>query len=618
MAMTRQAQLRCGASIVDLEVDPFRLSAGSWASAGRNIELQVIAQASTLAELDRIVATLQRLATRAAAYDQMLVGDPVELWTKVCDSVATVAEVGATWLKKRVRSMAVMAPDASTNATGRYVVNVTVSAEVDEVWRRAAPCAILTGSSLVSSRSDGGISSAAGAVTARRIAWTSSTGVTVRYRWQAAANNCDFFKVTGTTIKALWDNTARRFKVQDNAGTPAVAQSAQYTLTVGQEIDVVFRWSPSVGMAIFVNGVKDGTALSCTFAQADTFTVFEPTGTQELLSCQVWPAALTDTQCQELNAWGRPDSELPFAVPPPNAAGRNAGYKVYNGAGDVDGPLRIVLDGGTQDFAQIRLGWRPLRIPPAWRWEVEDGTLGSGTVKTADTTSSNGQMARVTPADANWTTRSTLELAADPDDVAAMRGEHRVLLACRDGASTVNLNQVRWRLVVAGQAEAWSDAKSVAVVSTYSLIDLGVMRLPPGQWPDESVAAVTDVTGGSYVTIELQTRNTGGSGSGTFDLDAVILQPAEAEGLLTMTFDVSAWYAMLDWTGERASFVGVADPRSMEFAAWEDYVGDSLELVPRAGEGGLLVLQWLRNGIEQYYPNDTCDAWLFVEPRYRR
>jgi hypothetical protein len=616
----RQVQFRKGATTLDLASSPYKIEAGSWGSSGRGLELKIIAQATTLAELDASVAALQRMATLATAYDQMFVGDPVEVWTKTCDNITTTAEMGATWQRKRVRQMTVTAADPSTSAAGRYVVTVTVSAEVDETWRRAAPSAVLIGSSLVSSRSDGGISSAAAAVTARRIAWTSSTGVTARYRWLKANANCDFFKVAGTTIKGWWDNANRRFRMQDNAGTPAAAQSAQYTFTDGQEVEVTFRWAPGVGQAIFVNGVKDGTATTCAFAQANTFTVFEPTGTQELLSCQVWPAALTDAQCQDVYNWGRPESELPFLVPPPNSQARSAGYKVYNGPGDAPSPLRIILDGASQDFAQVRFGWRPLRIPTEFRWEVEDGTLGADTVKTANATCSNGQMARVTPTDTAWGTRSTLVIAANPADVAAMRGEHRLLLAAADHAATVGINLVRWRLVVAGQAEDWSEefeASWANATTGYTLIDLGEMRIPPGWWPEETFRATTDVTGGSYITLELQTSNSSGSGGGTIDLDAVFLQPAEAEGLLNMRFDVSAYFALVDWTGERAACIGVADERSLEFSAWGSYVGDALELMPNAGAGGLLLAQWLRSE-EQYYPLDTCDVFLFVEPRHRR
>lgn len=618
MTMVRQVQLRAGTTVVDLEATPYHLEAGSWVSSGANLELRLVVEASTLVEMDRHVAALQRMATRAAVYDQMLVGDAVEIWTKTCDALTTTAEFGATWLRKRVKSLVVVGQDPSTAAEQHYVVRITLSCEVDEVWRRAAPITVLEATSGVTVRTDGGLTAVSAALLGRRIAWSSTTGVTVRYRWLAAAANTDFFKISGTTIKSWWDNSARRFKLQDNAGTPVIGQSSQYTFAVGQEVDVVFRWTPTTGMAIWVSGVADGSAAACTFAQADTYTLFEPTGSQSILSAQVWPTALTDAQCAGLNTWGRPEAELPLCIPPPNTKLLNAGYSLYNGPGDAEGPLRIVLDGDAQDFAQVRVGWRPLRIPAAWRWECENGTLGTGTVSTADATASGGFVARYTPADTAWGTRTTLVLAADPDDVPTLQGEHRLLLACRDAAAAVNVNQVRWRLVMAGQAEDWSDAFALAAVSTYSLLEVGVVQIPAGQWPAEALAATTDVHAGNYVTLEIQISNTVGASGGTFDLDALILQPAEAEGLLTLIFDVSAFYGLIDFTGERAAFVGVADPRSLEFAAWGDWVGDSLMVTPSPGPAGLLVLAWLRDGAEQAYMNDLCDVCLFVEPRWRR
>jgi hypothetical protein len=176
---------------------------------------------------------------------------------------------------------------------------------------------------------------------------------------------------------------------------------------------------------------------------------------------------------------------------------------------------------------------------------------------------------------------------------------------------------VRFRLVVAGQAEEWSEAKGATTVGTYSLVDLGTVRIPPGEWPAEALAATTDVHGGSYVTLEVQACNTTGSGGGTLDLDAVYLLPAEAEGTLDLVLDVSAYYGLLDFTGERASFIGVADPRSLEFAAWGAYPGDRLELPPSTQEGGTLMLRWLRDTQGQAYMNDVCDVWLYYEPRWR-
>ena len=50
MAMMRQVQLRRGSTYFDLNVAPYDVVAGSWASGGANLELRVLVQAATLAE----------------------------------------------------------------------------------------------------------------------------------------------------------------------------------------------------------------------------------------------------------------------------------------------------------------------------------------------------------------------------------------------------------------------------------------------------------------------------------------------------------------------------------------------------------------------------------------
>ncbi len=619
MTVTRQVQLRVGSTTVDLEVAPFAVVAGSWTSAGQSLEVQVVVQASTLTELDRSLLKLRRLAAQAAAYDQMQVGDAVEVWTKTCDSLTYTAELGATWLKKRAKSLTVLAPDPSTNATGHYTVTVSLSLEVEELWRRALPQSVLE----VAAASDvlqgtGSLNVlATKSFTGRRIGLSASVGYSLRVRWgKMSSNACVFFQMTGNNVKAWWDGT--KFNIQDDAAH--TAQSASYAgVAAGTEMEAVFVWETDQ-LSIYVNGVLDGYAVTATtLTVADTYTAILPSvATAVVYSLQIWAAVLTPTEATGLYAWGRPEMELAYCVPPADTANGNAAYKVYNAPGDAPSPLRVILDGAAQDYGLVRLGLRPLRIPTTVKWECESGTLGTDTASAADANASAGNVARFTPTATTWVTRVTVAICANPADVAAMVGEHRLLLACRDAAASVNINQVRWRAVVAGQAEAWSDTKSPAVVSTYSLLDLGVLQLPPGQWPAESVAAQTDVTGGSYVTIELQVSNTAGNGGGAFDLDALFLAPAEAEGVLTLTFDVSAYYALLDFSGERAAFIGVAEPRSLEFAAWGNFVGDSLELTPNAGTAGLLTLAWQRDAVETWYAGDLCDVWLYVEPRYRR
>lgn len=611
----RQVQFRRGATSLDLTSAPYKAVAGSWTSAGRNLEFKILIQGTTLAEVERYLDDVQRWLTLAQSCDQRLLSELVQIRTKVCDCVPQTADLGATWRVKTLRGGTLMPGDPSESAQGQYMVQATLSLDVTENWRRAAPEPVLEATTAVglTIRSDGGITSNAVALTARRMAWTATTGVTVRYRWLAAAANCDFFKLPGTTIKAWWDNANRRFKIVDGAGTSA--QSSQYTFTVGQEVDVVFRWAPGSGMAIWVNGTADGSVASCAFAAAETATVFEPTGTQTILSAQVWPAALTNEQCAGLAGWGRPEAELPVLITPPNAYNTNALYRLYNAPGTAPGPLRVLASGTS--FDQVRLGLRTLRMTTPVTLECEDGTAGAATVKTADTSASKGQMMRFTPTATGWATRVTVVLAATAADLQKYLGDHRLFLACYDAATNVNVNQVRYRVIVAGVAGDWSDAVSCTLVATRSLIELGALTLPPGGWPAEAEAATTTGYGANYATVEVQAQNTVGSGGGALDLDALYLFPAEAEGVAACpAYNSGTQFVALDWSGELPTGILVYDKRSLEFGGWADWEGHDLTLIPVAGEAGVLAGYGYAGTGEQANPNDTLTLMLYYEPRW--
>lgn len=633
--MNRQVQLRWGDLTIDLNEAPFDAVAGSWSGAGTQQELQVVVQATGLGELQRAMARLRRVVNQATAWAQERVGQPGYIYTKVCDGLSQTAELGATWLRKAITGGAVLEGDASEQARGRYVVNATLSLEVDETWRRAAPELALAGSASIAARSDGGITATGAGLTGRRIGWDYTTGLTLRFHWLAAANDVVFFQ-WGTNIKAWWDTSDGRFYMQDGTGAANDASSSVYSFTAGQEVEVVFKFDPvaagGTGMAIYVDGVLDGEATTCTFGDvtahevwpgipwmptaatisnpAETFTLFSPTGEQVLLNAQVWPEPLSGAQCAGLFEWGRPDPELCWYVAPADDANTNALYRFFNVPGTQRCLGRAVLSADT-DFDKVIIAARPGRAQTAALFELEDGTLGAATTDEADATASAGGVARHDPAEVASGVRSTVTVASNPADVEPYQGRYRVYLAGKDNNSNVGHAGIRFRANFGGVAGDLSDEVFFGAVSTYSVVELGTLSVPPDAWPEGAVSASSTITT-PFFTVEVHAGNDLGSAGGTLDLDALYLVPDEVaiQGLMA-AFDHSDQYAVVDFTSEPPAHVLTGNWRTLEFGGWVEVTQDRLELWP--GEASVWVFGFRDTG-EAARANDELAAWWLVAP----
>lgn len=631
MATYRQVQLRLAgeeiASVIDLNVSPYKLEAGSWRSNLERLEMRLVIQATTLAELYRYHAAISQSLAQASAWTTAMHPLPVYVYMKVCDSLTTTAELGATWLRKIVRGGRLTLDDASERANGQYTALATLALEVDRYWQRAAPAQVLqctTGSAYLSTRSDGGltIDNAQVVLYARRQRWTSSTGITARTFW------------TPTTLSSVQINLLRlsaSMRAYVNPATGAIAladetgivASTNYTFVAGTTYEIVIRMQDKAS-GIWINGepaVTYGASLTWP-SDPDTYRILDTSGacgTQIIHSVQVWPSALTNSEIVSLRAWGQPEAELTWTDAGGSSTQLTAlNASIYNVAGDDLAPVRMVLD-GSQSFDQLRVHMRALIAPSAAAYECESGTLGANTASNSNSDASGGSQARFTPADTAWATRVTVTLASNPADVARLRGRHRLFLAGYDGAGTTNVNQVRWRLVVAGVAEEWSEERAFAAVATRSLLDLGTLDMPPGAWPDEATLASTDVEAGTYVVVEIQAANATGSGGGTLDLDALYLAPAEMELLVqTPDYDGSDEWIVVDFVSTQMNAVTVRDYRSMEWASWGQMVGDRLRLTPRAGLAAFLWMYAYRDAGEAAMPKDTATWHLSYQPQYDR
>ena len=620
----RQVRLVWGFDYLSLSDSTYKLQAdGGWTSQGTGLAVRVLVECSSMAEMERRITAVRQVISRATAHQERMVGDAIEVWTKTCDDLDMPAEFGATWLSKRIKAGRVEVQHLGGVAAAPNAI-LTIALEVEEAWQRVYPQPLLectAGVANLDSLARGGLATYNEVdLYARRMRWTSTSGLTARFFWTfgtAAANQINFVRLSAN-MRCYYDHATKRFLIRDNAG--AEGGSAELTLVNGRTYEVVVRWTAST-MSVFLDGTRiahNSESAPAWPTNPDTYRLLAVDGTsgnQQFHSIQVWPTGLTDAQIAALVAWGQPAPELAWYEAPADAAARNAVFPIYNVPGERPAPLRLAINAPSVAAGRVLLAMRPLRRPGTLRMECEAGTLGADTASNSNAAASAGSQARWTPADTSWATRVTVTAVATPSLLAAMQGEYRLYLAGVDSAASVQVNQIQWRLVVAGVAGAWSETRAFAAVGTRSLLDMGTLTLPPGNWPPETIEATTTVYGGAFVTIQLQTRNTTGSGGGVLDLDALFLAPAEAEGEAQSGLDAGT-PLVLDWTCEPPASVLVSSLTSYEFANWASYTGDDLTLQPSAGvSAGVLTARWLVTG-EEHYPNAECNVYPYMASRW--
>lgn len=629
MTMYRQVQLRRmlgenAETTLDLNTAPYKVAAGSWRSEGARLEVGIVIEATTLTALDRAVAAIWRMLSQAAAYSDRTNGLPIYVFTKTGDTVDATAEIGATWLRKLVTVGSLSVPDPSLMADGHFTVTATLTLSVPETWERAWPAQVLVGydSATTIAQSDGSIKLIGQPLTARRVRWTSSTGLTVRFFWDfvnpGGSLQVNFVRLSAN-FRCYYGASTGKFTIGEESGK--TTQTGAYTFAFGDIIEVVVRWS-SAAMAVFVNGVKaveSVTAISWP-TDPETYSLLSPdaTVTAKAQSIQTWPSALTDDEIEGMYGWGVPEPELCFSLAPASTALTSLYRYIYNVPGDALAPMRVVM-AGSASFDQVRAHLRLLAAPATVVKECESGTLGTDVATNANAAASGGSQARFTPSNTSWAVRVTHVIAGNPEDVQDYLGRHRLFLAAYDSAAATNINQIRWQVEIAGVSEAYSEEVSLAAVATRSLVDLGILEIPPGAWPDETATADSDVVGGNYVRLKIEARNTTGSGGGTLDLDALYLAPAEIETEVTCAeFDQSDEFVVVDYLSLLPNAVTVRNWRTMEWATWGQATGDRLELTPRTGLAGFLWMYGYRDSSEQVLPNDTASLYLFYRPHWVR
>ena len=151
-------------------------------------------------------------------------------------------------------------------------------------------------------------------------------------------------------------------------------------------------------------------------------------------------------------------------------------------------------------------------------WECEDGTLGTDTASAVDASSSGGDVARVSFATATAMTNRVTLVIGNTTTPNHMVGRYLVLLRCSVSAGTMGLQM---RTGYTG-ISVFGEHREVFISNTgEQYVELGEIQIP-GQGYRSLLQDTNNVK--NYTLIIAAERV---SGSGTLDMDAIVLIPTE-------------------------------------------------------------------------------------------
>lgn len=631
MSLTyRSVKLVRGGQELALNTSPYSLIDGSWSDRGDQLAFGLLIKCGTWAEAERKLATVQKLLTQAAYADQYGTGDTAYVWTKTCDALSTVAEIGATWRRKAVKGGTVSIAKWMQSPT-ELSVWIDVTLGVDRLWSRVAPTPVMEEAAGLTGNGEGGLIITAGKMLyVKRLGWTSTTGLTARFFWERPKSGTDqvnFIRLSGS-FRCYFNLGTSILRIQDEASAGATA-----VVPINEGVnEIVVRWT-STRQDVFINGTKrvtyTGTVTWPTLPeQYKLVDTVAANGDQEFYSIQVWPAGLTDTEIEGLASWGMPEPEMPFSITPSDPVqNTSAAWKLYNVPGTMPARVRALVRGDTANYDAVDFGVHTSGVPrastggPTIKFECEGGTLGANTASTVVSGTSGGSVARFTPANTSWAARTTIVVCSNVAAVKPYKGRWRLMLNAKDNASAVQINSIRWQMKVAGQSiNGYSDTYSLPSVGKQCLIEMGEIVIPPVAWPDGAVVSSGVEYSGSYVTIEVEAMNSTGSGGGTLDLDALYLAPADLEASVTATtWDISTQLLSLDFASDPPAPSIIFDTwRTTEWGGAATWEGNMLEVPPSVhpDDGALLWLYVYRDTAYEARPQDTLFAFWFLTPTW--
>jgi hypothetical protein len=246
--------------------------------------------------------------------------------------------------------------------------------------------------------------------------------------------------------------------------------------------------------------------------------------------------------------------------------------------GDVAGHIGYVLlvaPAGGEDIGRMWLGLRSANKHGTLanfvsNWECEAGVfpvLGGEAAQVADDTASGSSMVKITPADATWKKRLSMQLNLTTANYADQTGTFTYLLRARCSVASTT-----WDIQLRHGYAGWdSDYYVRGPIVSYSkawwdLVDLGTGDVP--------VTAIRGVDASRIASHQLEVWARRRSGTGELDLDCMALIPVDEGSMVIRNA------ALSPGASEDAYFVLATMPENTHIATTESHERGSLTGVP--------------------------------------
>lgn len=237
----------------------------------------------------------------------------------------------------------------------------------------------------------------------------------------------------------------------------------------------------------------------------------------------------------------RKDNALVTVTNNPASGANPARFDITGVIGDSPTPAFVrIANLGAAGSVTIAQKTRPSSDFATMFVQAESGTLGTDTTSVADANASAGNVARTTYATvASSALRTTVVIpAGTPND--GWRGKYRVIIRLKSSGTTSEY-RFRYQMETGGDF-SYGPLTYYKAVNAYSLLDLGIIEVPPFYAPPQiGYSGLVSVP----VSVDLGIMSERNSGADTTDIDYVYLMPAD-ERVFTVRQSTALGFLIVD------------------------------------------------------------------------